>query len=63
MVEDEATVKTLRRRGRRVILQPENPDFEPIVPPPGDLNLLGKVVEVRRYFEQQPLVEPLPTLG
>src|SRR5438876_6868748 len=28
--EDEATVKRLRRRGSRVMLQPENPAFEPI---------------------------------
>lgn len=48
LVGDEATVKRLRFRGRQVELQPENPDFEPIVVDPHDLTLLGKVVEVRR---------------
>jgi repressor LexA len=30
-IEDEVTVKRLRRKGNRVELLPENPDFEPIV--------------------------------
>jgi repressor LexA len=57
LVEDEATVKRLRRRGRRWVLQPENPAFEPIVPEPGSLSLLGKVVEVHRYLEGPPRIE------
>jgi repressor LexA len=52
LVGDEATVKTLRRHGRRIELHPANPRFEPIVPDPSDLVLLGKVIEVRRYLEQ-----------
>ena len=49
LVDDEATVKTLRRTGRRVELHPENPRFRPIVPATGQrLKILGKVVEVRR---------------
>jgi repressor LexA len=55
-LEDEATVKTLRRQGHRWILQPENPRFSPIVPQAGTLRILGKVIEVRRYFEPLPLV-------
>jgi repressor LexA len=55
-LEDEATVKTLKRQGNRWILQPENPRFSPIVPKPGTLRILGKVIEVRRYFEPLPLV-------
>lgn len=53
IVEDEATVKRFKKEGRRVILQAENDDFEPIVfeNPKEDLKLLGKVVEVRRYYE------------
>ena len=52
MVGDEATVKTLRRTGRRVELHPENPAYQPIVPEPGDrLRILGKVIEVRRYLD------------
>jgi repressor LexA len=50
LVGDEATVKTLRRRGRRIELHPANPDFEPIVPDPEDFRILGKVIELRRTF-------------
>jgi repressor LexA len=48
MVDDEATVKILRKRGRRVELHPANPDYQPIVPPPGDVRILGLVIELRR---------------
>ncbi len=51
LVEDEATVKRLRRRGRRVELHPENPDFEVMVPDPRQLTILGVVIEVRRSLE------------
>lgn len=54
MVEEEATVKRLRFRKKKVVLQPENPDFEDIVLHPKELRLLGKVVEVRRYYEVVP---------
>jgi len=50
MVDGEATVKTLRRRGRRVELHPANPRYRPIVPPPAELQILGVVVEVRRQL-------------
>lgn len=53
MVDDEATVKTLRRVGRRVELHPENPAYEPIVPPADRLRILGKVVEVRRDLRRR----------
>ena len=53
LVDGEATVKTLRRDGRRIMLCPENPAFEPIVPPPDQLRILGKVVEVRRYLSER----------
>ncbi|MCP4603433.1 MAG: repressor LexA [Proteobacteria bacterium] len=52
LVEDEATVKRLRRKGDRIELHPENSRFEPIVPNPDSLALLGKVIEVRRYLEE-----------
>jgi repressor LexA len=46
MIEGEATVKTLRRRGGHVWLMPENPAYEPI---PGDeATILGRVVTVLR---------------
>lgn len=48
LFEDEATVKTLRRKEGHTWLMPENPDYEPIN---GDqAQILGKVVAViRRY--------------
>jgi repressor LexA len=51
LVGDEATVKRLYLRRKRVELHAENPDFEPIVPDPRELTLLGKVVEVHRRLE------------
>jgi len=51
LVGDEATVKTLRHRRGKIVLQPENPAFEPIVLEPGECEILGKVIEVRRYLE------------
>jgi repressor LexA len=45
--EDEATVKRLRRRGRRVVLVPENPTMEPFDLPDGG-RILGQVVAVLR---------------
>jgi len=50
LVGDEATVKRLRIRGNRAELHPANPHFDPIVPLAGELRLLGKVIEVRRYL-------------
>ncbi len=51
LIEDEATVKTLKIKGGRPELHPANPAFEPIIPETGELHILGKVIEVRRYFE------------
>jgi len=51
LVDDEATVKTLRKRGRRLELHPANPDFAVIVPQAEECQLLGKVIEVRRHLE------------
>jgi len=52
MVGDEATVKRLKLRRGRVELHAENPRFEPIVPDPKEVRLLGKVIEVRRYLDR-----------
>ena len=49
MVADEATVKTFKLRRGRVVLHRENPAFEEIVP--DHVEILGKVIEVRRYIE------------
>ncbi|MFQ5479004.1 MAG: transcriptional repressor LexA [Candidatus Binatia bacterium] len=57
LVNGEATVKRFKRRGKEVELHPENPAFEPIVPPTEELRVLGKVVEVRRYLEGARLLE------
>ncbi len=46
LLEDEATVKRLRKRGGRVWLQPENPAYAPIVA--DEARLLGRVVGVMR---------------
>lgn len=44
---EEATVKRLRREPGRVVLLPENPDYEPIVRTSG-VEIIGKVVAVLR---------------
>jgi repressor LexA len=46
LIEDEATVKTLSRKGGRVRLIAENPAYEPIEPE--SVSILGKVVAVLR---------------
>jgi repressor LexA len=43
---EEATVKRLRRKGGRVLLEAENPAYEPIES--DDVQMLGKVVAVLR---------------
>ena len=48
LVEDEATVKTLRLRRGRVVLEPANQDYEPITLRPEAVRILGRVIEVRR---------------
>jgi repressor LexA len=54
----EATVKTLRfGKGGRPELHAANPAYAPIVPEEGELSLLGKVVELRRYLEGGPEIE------
>jgi repressor LexA len=57
LVDDEATVKIFRRQRGRPVLEPANPAFAPIRPPAGELTLLGKVIEVRRYLDGVPLLE------
>ena len=48
MIEDEATVKTFYKENGRFRLQPENPEFAPIVVE--NLTLLGKVIADVRYY-------------
>jgi repressor LexA len=50
-IDEDATVKRLWIARGRAELRPENPAFKPIVPGPGEsLEVLGKVIEVRRHF-------------
>ena len=45
---DEATVKTYRNEGSRVVLVPSNPSLEPMVFDPSEVAIFGKVVTVMR---------------
>lgn len=44
----EATVKTFRRRGKKIVLVPSNRNYEEIVLPPDEITIYGKVVTVLR---------------
>jgi repressor LexA len=46
--EDEATVKTYRRRRNKVVLVPSNPEFDEIELAPDGVTIYGKVVTVLR---------------
>lgn len=46
LIDDEATVKTLRRAEGRISLMPQNPVYEPILA--DKATILGKVVAVLR---------------
>lgn len=49
MMEDEATVKRLMFENGRMVLMPENPDFDPIYPE--NPVILGKVVGCMRSYQ------------
>ncbi|ANM28384.1 SOS-response transcriptional repressor, LexA [Acidobacteria bacterium Mor1] len=53
LVGEEATVKRLRRRGNLIELHPDNPDYDVLFPDPEEVQLLGRVVEVRRYLRRR----------
>ena len=55
LIGEEATVKRYREKDGRIELHPDNDAFEPIVPrEDGEpFSLLGKVVEVRRYYRER----------
>jgi len=48
LIEDEATVKKLFRKNNKIILHPENPDFEDIVL--DEVRILGKVISFIHNF-------------
>ncbi|MBK1723226.1 transcriptional repressor LexA [Thiocystis violacea] len=51
LVGEEATVKRLRLREDRIELHPENPDYPVMAPDPDALEIIGRVIEVRRYLD------------
>jgi len=53
MVGGEATLKRFYREGNQIRLQPENPNYEPIIVREGDgeLSIVGKVVGIYRQME------------
>lgn len=48
LLEDEATVKRLNRSGKKVLLMPENPNYEPI--DGTNAQILGRVLASMRYY-------------
>ena len=48
LLGDEATVKTLKRKGSEVWLMPANPDYQPI--DGRECTILGRVVAVVRQY-------------
>jgi len=49
-VEGEVTLKRLARKGRKLLLKPENPSY-PAIAIAGDTRIIGKVVGVYRRLE------------
>jgi repressor LexA len=51
MLDDEATVKTYVTSKGKVVLRPENPDYDDILlDKSGDIRVLGRVVGLMRRF-------------
>lgn len=48
LIEDGATVKTFYKEKNHIRLQPENPDYDPIIV--SDVTILGQVIGVFRFF-------------
>lgn len=48
LIEDEATVKTFYREDKHIRLQPENPDYDPIIVE--ECLILGQVISLVRYY-------------
>jgi repressor LexA len=48
---EEATVKTYRKDGRKVILEPHNPTMEPMTFDANDVTIYGRVVTVLRRLD------------
>lgn len=50
LLGEEATVKTLKKRGENYYLDPANPNYEPILVD-SNVEIIGKVISVIRKFE------------
>ena len=51
LVDDqEATLKTLRRAGGKIVLEPENEDFEPQVLEPHRVKIQGRLISLMRSY-------------
>ena len=57
--EESATVKRFRQDGDTIILEPENPDFEPIISDSSSVRIIGKVMAVLRLLDSQLTVKKL----
>jgi repressor LexA len=59
LIGDEATVKRFSQNGDQVVLEPENPDFEPIYSDSTSIKIIGKVLAVLRLLDNQLTVKRL----
>ncbi len=57
--EERATVKRFRQDGDTIVLEPENPDFEPIILDSTSVRIIGKVMAVLRLLDDQMSVKRL----
>ena len=57
--DDAATVKRFRQAGDLVVLEPENPDFQPIVSDSSTVRIIGNVMAVLRLLDDQLTVKKL----
>jgi len=57
--DEEATVKRFRQDGEHIILEPENPEFQPIVAEADSIRIIGKVLAVLRLLDNQLTVKKL----
>ncbi len=57
--DEEATVKRFKRKGDQIILEPENPDFEPIYSDNVSVKIIGKIMAVLRLLDNQLTIKRL----
>jgi len=59
LIGDEATVKRFRQNGDQIVLEPENPEFEPIYSDSTSIRIIGKILAVLRLLDNQLTVKRL----